>query len=66
MKKVLLALIALVACNVAANAGVRGDVNNDGVVSSVDITALYNWLLNSDDSAIVNGDLDGDGIITSR
>ena len=65
MKKVLLALIALVACNVAANAGVRGDVNNDGVVSSVDITALYNWLLNSDDSAIVNGDLDGDGIITS-
>ena len=42
-----------------------GDVNNDGSVSSVDVTALYNYLLNSDDSAIVNGDQDGDGHITS-
>ncbi len=43
----------------------HGDVNGDGIVSSVDVTALYNWLLNGDDSAIVNGDQDGDGIITS-
>ncbi|MBR5030281.1 MAG: dockerin type I repeat-containing protein, partial [Muribaculaceae bacterium] len=42
-----------------------GDVNGDGVVSSVDVTALYNYLLNNDDSAIVNGDLDGDGVITA-
>ncbi|MBR5087430.1 MAG: hypothetical protein IKX31_10545, partial [Muribaculaceae bacterium] len=39
--------------------------NGDGIVSSVDVTALYNWLLNGDASAIVNGDQDGDGIITS-
>ncbi|MBR5086957.1 MAG: dockerin type I repeat-containing protein [Muribaculaceae bacterium] len=44
---------------------VVGDVNNDGVVSSVDVTALYNYLLNGDSSSIVNGDQDGDGIITS-
>lgn len=43
----------------------RGDVNGDGLVSSVDITALYNYLLNGDDSHIVNGDQDGDGTITS-
>ena len=42
-----------------------GDVNGDGIVSSVDVTALYNYLLNNDSSAIVNGDQDGDGIITS-
>lgn len=44
---------------------VPGDVNGDGKVTSVDITALYNWLLNNDDSAIVNGDQDGDSKITS-
>ncbi len=42
-----------------------GDVNGDGSVTSADVTALYSWLLNNDDSAIVNGDQDGDGVITS-
>ena len=44
---------------------VVGDVNNDGTVTSVDVTALYNYLLNGDASSIVNGDQDGDGKITS-
>ena len=44
---------------------VAGDVNGDGVVTSADVTALYNYLLNSDDSAIVNGDQTGDGNITA-
>ena len=42
-----------------------GDVNGDGYVTSADVTAIYNWLLNNDDSAIVNGDQDGDGNITA-
>lgn len=42
-----------------------GDVNGDGTVTSVDVTALYNYLLNGDDSNIVNGDQDGDGHISS-
>lgn len=42
-----------------------GDVNGDGHVSSVDITALYNYLLNGDNSNLVNGDQDGDGHISS-
>jgi hypothetical protein len=42
-----------------------GDVNGDGQVTAADVTALYNWLLNNDDSAIVNGDQNGDGNITS-
>lgn len=44
---------------------IPGDVNGDGSVNSVDITALYNYLLNDDDSNIVNGDQDGDGRITA-
>ena len=47
------------------NPAVAGDVNGDGEVTSADITALYNWLLNSDDSALVNGDQNNDGEITS-
>lgn len=44
---------------------VEGDVNNDGNVTSVDVTALYNYLLNGDSSSIVNGDQDGDNKITA-
>ena len=42
-----------------------GDVNGDDHVSSVDVTALYNYLLNGDASNLVNGDVDGDGHISS-
>ncbi len=42
-----------------------GDVDGDGVVTSTDITILYNYLLNNDGTAIVNGDQDGDGTITA-
>lgn len=44
---------------------IPGDVNADGHVSSVDVTALYNYLLNGDSSELVNGDQDGDGHISS-
>ncbi|MBR5118647.1 MAG: dockerin type I repeat-containing protein [Muribaculaceae bacterium] len=42
-----------------------GDVDGDGTVTAADVTALYNWLLNSDASSLVNGDQDCDGVITS-
>ena len=42
-----------------------GDVNGDGNVTAADVTALYNYMLNSDSSAVVNGDQSGDGNITS-
>lgn len=42
-----------------------GDVDGDGIVTSTDITILYNYLLNGDSTNIVNGDQDGDGIITA-
>ena len=44
---------------------VIGDVNGDGSVNAADVTALYDWLLNSDDGSLVNGDQDGDGSITA-
>lgn len=43
-----------------------GDVNGDGQVTSVDVTVLYNFLLNGDDSNMVNGDQNGDGAISSN
>ena len=51
--------------DIPVNTIVPGDVNGDGTVTSADVTALYNYLLNSDDSAIVNGDQSGDGEITA-
>ena len=45
--------------------GVPGDVDNDGTLTAGDVTALYNWILNNDDTTLVAGDQDGDGSITS-
>lgn len=42
-----------------------GDVNGDGNVTAADITALYGWLLNNDDSQVVFGDQTGDNTITA-
>ena len=44
---------------------VYGDVNCDGEVTAVDITCLYNYLLNGDETYIATSDVDGDGNITS-
>ena len=44
---------------------VYGDVNGDGVVTSADVTAIYDFLLNNDASSLVNGDVNNDGNITS-
>ena len=43
----------------------RGDVNGDGEVTSADVTALYDYMLNNDSSSLVHGDQNGDGQITS-
>ncbi len=45
--------------------GVYGDVNCDGEVTTVDITCLYNYLLNGDTTYIATSDVDGDGEITT-
>ena len=44
---------------------VPGDVNGDGVCNASDVTALYNYILNNDDSAIVNGDQNNDNVINT-
>ena len=42
-----------------------GDVNGDGEVTTIDITAIYNYLLNGDETFIATSDVDGDGFITT-
>ncbi|MBR5118406.1 MAG: DNA/RNA non-specific endonuclease [Muribaculaceae bacterium] len=41
------------------------DVDRDGAITSADITAIYNYLLNDDTTFIDSSDVDGDGAITS-
>jgi hypothetical protein len=48
-----------------AQQGIFGDVNCDGSVTSADVTALYNYLLNGDQTYIATSDVNGDGDITS-
>ena len=42
-----------------------GDVNCDGVVTSTDITCLYNYILKGDETYLATSDVNGDGLITS-
>lgn len=44
---------------------IPGDVDGDGVVTSVDVTCIYNYLLNGDQTYVATSDVDGDGFITS-
>ena len=44
---------------------IDGDVNGDGVCNSADVTALYQYILNGDESKLVNGDQNDDGTINS-
>lgn len=64
MKTIILSLLAAVCGMTAAYANITGDVNGDGAVTSVDVTVLYNYLLNGDDTFIATSDVDGDGSIT--
>lgn len=43
---------------------VPGDVNGDGECTGSDVTALYNYILYNDNSAMVNGDQNNDGDVT--
>ena len=43
---------------------IPGDVNGDGVVTSSDVTAIFNLILFGDSSSIVNGDQNNDNNIT--
>ena len=45
--------------------GIVGDVNCDGEVTTVDITCLYNYLLNGDETYLATSDVDGDGQVTT-
>ena len=47
------------------SARMLGDVDGDGEVTTADITAIYNFLLNEDDTYIATSDVNGDGFITA-
>jgi hypothetical protein len=51
--------------NVSVNDFIAGDVNGDGLVTSTDVTVLYNYFLNNDSTNLVNPDANNDGVITS-
>lgn len=51
--------------NIEEIPSVYGDVNGDGEVTTIDITCLYNYLLNGDETYLATSDVDGDGEITT-
>ena len=57
-------MLALCGVAMAQSPQVSGDVDGDGACSVNDVTALYNYLLYGDASALVIGDQNGDGYIT--
>ena len=65
MKTFVLSILAAILGVTMAHAGVTGDVNNDGFVTSADVTMLYNYLLNNDESFLATSDVNGDGFVTS-
>ena len=40
-------------------------MNLDGDVTTIDITCIYNYLLNGDETYLETSDVDGDGNITT-
>ena len=64
MKTLILSLLTALV-TISAYAEITGDVNNDGVVTSSDVTALYRYLLNNDETYLATSDVNDDGIITS-
>ncbi len=44
---------------------VAGDVNCDGSVNAADVTALYNYILNGDETYIATSDVNNDGAINA-
>ena len=57
-------MFAVCGAAMAQSPVVIGDVDGDGECTINDVTALYNYLLFDDSSAMVAGDQDGDGYIT--
>ena len=50
---------------VTSTVPIAGDVNGDGECTGSDVTALYNYILYNDATAIVNGDQNADSVITA-
>lgn len=44
---------------------IYGDVNLDGSVNAADVTALYNYILNGDETFIATSDVNGDGAVNA-
>jgi len=73
MKKLFLLLLLACQCAlmngqrlvVLEGASLKGDVNGDGNVNSVDVTAIYNYILNGDETYLSTSDVNGDGSVNS-
>lgn len=64
IKKIIIAAVVLMAPQLAVSGNVY-DVNCDGAITSADVTALYDNMLNNDQTFIATADVNGDGAITS-
>ena len=66
MKKLFILLFLTATFSVAGySQSYNYDVDGDGVVTSADITVLYDYLLGNDVPSYASLDVDGDGVVTS-
>jgi len=65
MKNFYSLIIVTLLCSLAGYATLKGDVNGDGAVNVSDITALYNYILNGEQSFMSTSDVNADGAINS-
>ena len=62
---VVLAFAGIFAISHYSNAAVKGDVNGDGVVTSADVTSVYDVLLGVNSDFYATADVNGDGSVTA-
>ena len=51
--------------NLSGSGGVIGDVNCDGSVNAADVTALYNYILNGDETYLSTSDVNNDNAVNA-
>ena len=51
--------------NAPVAVAIVGDVNGDGSVNAADVTALYNYILNGDNTFLAASDVNGDGAVNA-
>ena len=57
--------VSTILTNLGGSVGIHGDVNCDGSVNAADVTALYNYILNGDETYLSTSDVNNDNAVNA-